>query len=156
MKQSVGPSLGNSGSRTNVKTKEAIREWTKQLGHKPTAEDWARAFYAPAARRAAKEHMREMTVQGKKDGHAWAESGRSYNAVAAVYNYATSDAEDESEERNRLEAAMMAEVGDDDECPLFGFGEIDADYADAWFCGERRDPTHRTNHGQSPSPCQTD
>jgi hypothetical protein len=77
--------------------------------------------------------MREMTVQGKKDGRAWAESGRSYNTVEAVYNYATSDAGEDEE--NRLEAAMMAEIGDDDECPLVGSGGIDDIYADAWFCG---------------------
>jgi hypothetical protein len=95
--------------------REALDGRIKQLGHEPTAKDWRRF--------------------GREDGRAWAESGRSYYAVEAVYRHHMGD------EAGKDQAAMLRAIGDDDECPLLGCRPVfiydlsRMDYLRAWVIG---------------------
>jgi hypothetical protein len=102
--------------------KEYLRQWEKEHGRMP----------APFRinHKAQWRYNDEMNRFGHEDGRAWAESGRSYYAVEAVYRYCMCD--DEAE-KDKLEAEMLKAIGDDDECPLIGDGSIEDIYAEAWF-----------------------
>jgi hypothetical protein len=106
-----------------------LAEWTKHLGHKPTAEDWMRAFNSPASVRAQRKYQKEQTKSGKADGRAWAENGRSIAALEAVYNYWTSGEKSEDERIDLLDK-MVDEIGEDEE---FNTLSDDDMYQDAWY-----------------------
>jgi hypothetical protein len=61
--------------KNDARTRAAMKEWAKTLGHKPTPEDKQRALVAAAP--AQRKHDKKEFERGKKDGYSWAESGRS-------------------------------------------------------------------------------
>jgi hypothetical protein len=74
---------------------------------------------------------REEAKRGRKDGHAWTESGRSIAAVEAVVNFWARPRDCSEEVWAELEDKMVQEVGDDDE--FEAVRNQDPAYQEAWF-----------------------
>ena len=130
--------------KNDARTRAAMKEWAKTLGHNPTPQDMQRALVAAAP--AQRKHDKKEFERGKKDGYAWAESGRSIAAVEAVVKFAIrpslcAAAEVVTNEMivadGELEAdlldKMVEEIGDDEE--FEALQDKDDAYIDGWYAG---------------------
>jgi hypothetical protein len=116
----------------DARTRAAMKEWTKKLGHKPTPEDMQQRAMI-AATPAQRKHEKEEFERGKKAGFAWAESGRSIAAVEAVVNFWERPADCSEEVWAELEDKMVQEIGDDEE--FEALQDKDDVYIDGWYAG---------------------